>query len=107
MQAELHVERLIGKKVRDAGGEVVGRIGEFIVEHLDGDYVLTEVHVGPAAMLERVGGFVTQLPFFAVIRLAQWQYHIAWDQFDWTHPDEPRLKVRKKELERFHSRRAP
>jgi hypothetical protein len=103
---ELHVERVIGKKVCDAAGEVVGRIGELIVENVDGDYVLTEVHIGPSAMLERVGAFVTQLPYFALIRLPRWQYQVAWDRFDWSNPDEPRLRVRKSELERVRSQRA-
>lgn len=106
MFGELHVERLIGKKVRDDGGSVVGRIGEFIVENVDGEYLLTEVHIGPSALLERVGGFVTQLPYFALIRLPQWQYRVSWDQFDWTNPEAPRLRVRKQDLERVRKQRA-
>jgi hypothetical protein len=106
MPGELHVERVIGKKVRDAGGEVVGRIGEFIVENVNGEYVLAEVHIGASAMLERIGGFVTQLPYFALIRLPRWQYRVPWDRFDWTNPDEPRLTVRKADLERVREERA-
>lgn len=106
MTGELHVERVIGKKVRDPAGEIVGRIGELIVENVNGDYVLTEVHIGASAMLERVGGFVTQLPYFALIRLPQWQYHVPWDRVDWTDPDQPRLRVRKAELERVRKERA-
>jgi sporulation protein YlmC with PRC-barrel domain len=100
MLGELHVERLIGRKVRDADGAVVGRIGELIVENVDGDFVLTEVHIGPWAMLERVGAFVTQLPYFALIRFKRWQCRVAWDQVDWSDPDQPRLRVRKQDLER-------
>lgn len=106
MSGELHVERLIGKKVRDAAGEVVGRIGEFIVEYVDGDLVLTEVHIGPWAMLERVGAFITQLPYFASIHFERWRFRVAWDRFDWANPDEPRLRVRRTELERVRDQRA-
>jgi hypothetical protein len=106
MEAELHVERVIGRTVRDTDGTVVGRIGELIVENVDGDEVLREVHIGPAAMLERVGGFVTQLPYFALVRLPTWEYRVAWDQIDWTNPDEPRLRVRKQDLERGRKQRA-
>lgn len=106
MTGELHVERLLGKKVRDAGGEVVGRIGELIVENVGGDYVLAEVHIGPWAMLERVGAFVTQLPYFALVRVTRWRFRVAWDRFDWTDPDEPRLRVRKSDLERVRDQRA-
>lgn len=106
MTGELHVERVIGTKVRDTGGTVVGRIGELIVENVGGDCVLTEVHIGPAAMLERVGAFVTKLPYFALIRLPRWEYRVSWDQFDWTNPEEPRLRVRKQDLERVRKQRA-
>lgn len=105
MNGELRVERVIGRKVRDADGTVVGRIGELIVENVDGDDVLREVHIGPAAMLERVGGFVTQLPYFALVRLSQWQYRVTWDQVDWSDPDHPRLRVRKQDLERHREQR--
>ena len=103
---ELHVERVIGTKVRDVAGAVVGRIGELIVENVDGEYVLTQVHIGPSALLERVGAFVTQLPYFALIRLSQWQYRIPWDQFDWTDPEQPRLRVRKDDLDLGRQARA-
>ena len=105
MPGELHVERLIGKKVRDAGGAVVGRIGELIVENVDGEYVLTEAHVGAAALLERIGAFVTQLPYFALIRMPRWEYRVPWDRFDWTDASRPRLRVRKADLERVRKAR--
>ena len=106
MPGELHVERLIGRKVRDADGLVVGRIGELIVENVDGDFVLTEVHIGPWAMLERVGAFVMQLPYFALVRLKRWRIRVAWDQVDWSDPDQPRLRVRKQDLDRERHQRA-
>lgn len=106
MPGELHVERIIGKKVRDAGGAVVGRIGEVIVENVGGEYVLTEVHLGAAAMLERVGAFVTQLPYFALIRMPRWEYRVSWEHFDWTDPSKPRLRVRRADLERVRKQRA-
>lgn len=106
MPGELHAERIIGRKVRDAAGAVVGRIGELIVENVDGDDVLTEVHVGATALLERIGAFVTQLPYFALIRMPRWEYRIGWEQFDWTDPSRPRLRVRKTDLERTRRERA-
>jgi len=106
VSGELHVERLIGRKVRDADGLVVGRIGELIVENVDGDFVLTEVHIGPWAMLERVGAFVMQLPYFALVRFERWRIRVAWDQVDWSDPDQPRLRVRKQDLDRERNQRA-
>lgn len=100
MPSELHVERVIGKKVRDANGAVVGHLGEFVVENVDGDYVVTEIHIGPSTMLERVGTFVTQLPYFALIPFSRWQYRVGWRQMDWSDPDNPRVRVPKADLER-------
>ena len=100
MASELHVERVIGKKVRDANGAVVGHLGEFVVENVDGDYVVTEIHIGPSAMLERVGAFVTQLPYFALIPFSRWQYRVGWRQMDWSDPVNPRVRVPKADLER-------
>lgn len=107
MPSEVHVERVIGKKVRDAGGDVVGRLGELVVEELGGECVLTEIHIGPSAMLERIGVFVTQLPYFALIPIPRWQYRVGWQQVDWSDPDNPRLRVRKADLERTNVDRSP
>jgi hypothetical protein len=105
MAGEVHVERVIGKKVRDADGDVVGRLGELVVENLGGECVLTEIHIGPSAMLERVGLFVTRLPYFALIRFPGWRYRVGWQQVDWSDPDNPRLRVRKADLERTNIER--
>lgn len=107
MPGELRVERVIGKTVRDAAGAVVGRLGELVVENVGGEYVLTEVHIGPSALLERVGVFVTQLPYFALIRVPPWQCRVGWRQVDWSDPDNPRLRVRKADLERTRFQRSP
>jgi hypothetical protein len=107
MPSELRAERVIGRKVRDAAGAVVGRLGELVVENVDGECVLTEVHIGPSAMLERVGTFVTQLPYFALLPIRRWRYRVGWRQMDWSDPDNPRLYVRKADLERTSTRRSP
>ncbi|HTJ23345.1 MAG TPA: PRC-barrel domain-containing protein [Gemmatimonadaceae bacterium] len=106
MVGEVHVERVIGKKVRDADGDVVGRLGELVVEDLGGEVVLTEIHIGPSAMLERVGVFVTQLPYFTLIPFPRWRYRVGWQDVDWSDPDHPRLRVRKADLERTNIERS-
>src|SRR3954464_566542 len=52
---ECRVELLIGRRVVDASGEVVGRLEEIVADYLDDEYVVREFHVGAFAALERLG----------------------------------------------------
>jgi sporulation protein YlmC with PRC-barrel domain len=79
---EVHVEHLLGRKVRDAQGKVVGRIEELCVEIRDGEPVVVEIHAGPAALLERIGAFVHQLPFFSLIPRKAQLRRIPWNEID-------------------------
>jgi sporulation protein YlmC with PRC-barrel domain len=95
---EAHVEYLLGRQVRDIDGDVVGRLEELHVEMIDGEYVVTEYHVGPAALLERVGRLVTQLPFFRYIPFAQKGYRVPWTQFTLSDPRDLRVTVPRGDL---------
>jgi sporulation protein YlmC with PRC-barrel domain len=97
---EVHVERLLGRRVRDFNGVVIGRLEELRCETVDGETVVVEVHVGPAALSERLGGFLFQLPFFRYIRFERWEYRVRWDQLDLADPDHPRLHCTRDELRR-------
>jgi len=97
---ELHVERLLGKKVRDADGQVVGRLEEFHVELVEAEHVVTEFLIGPAAALQRIGVFITQLPFFSRIPLRTKEYCVPWTLMDLGDPDRPSVRARRDELER-------
>lgn len=87
--AEVHVERLLGRRVRDANGVVIGRIEELCVEIVDGDPVVTEFHVGSAALFERIGSFVHQLPFFSLIPWKPKLHRIRWNEMDLRDPSHP------------------
>ena len=95
---EAHVEHLLGRQVRDVDGNVVGRLEEMHVEIVDGDYLVTEYHVGRAALLEHVGAFITQLPFFRYIPFTRKGYRIRWTQLDLSNPRDLRLRVPRSEL---------
>ncbi|HEX8944767.1 MAG TPA: hypothetical protein VF785_16625 [Gemmatimonadaceae bacterium] len=97
---ELHVEQLLGKRVRDADGRVVGRLEEFHVEVIDGDYAVTEFLIGPEAALQRIGVFLTQLPFFQLIPLSKREYCVSWILMDLSDPEHPRVRARRDELRR-------
>ena len=97
---EIHVERLLGRRVRDFNGEVIGRLEELRCETVDGETVVVEVHVGPAALSERLGGFLFQLPFFRYIPFERREYRVPWNQVDLADPDHPRLHCAREELQR-------
>ena len=98
---EAHVEHLLGRRVRDADDEVIGRLEELKVEILDGDYMVTEFHVGGAALAERIAAFVTQLPFFRLIPFARRGYRVPWTDIDLSDPRRPRARRRRTELQQM------
>jgi len=97
---EAHVEHLLGRRVVDVDGQVVGRLEELRAEVVDGDTVVTEFHIGAGALLERIGAFVTQLPFLRYIPFSQRMYRVPWSQLDLSDTLRPRVRVRREELQR-------
>ena len=89
---EVHVEHLLGRRVRDANGAVIGRVEELCVEIVDGDPVVMELHVGPSALLERIGAFVHQLPFVALVPWSRRIHRIRWSEIDLSDPRHPRVR---------------
>jgi hypothetical protein len=89
---EAHVERLLGAQVRDSTGRVLGRIEEMCVEVIDGEHVVTEFHLGRGALVERITGFVRQLPFLSRIPGAREPMRIGWREMDLTDPRRPKIR---------------
>jgi hypothetical protein len=99
MKREFQVELLLGRKVRDVDGHVAGRIEELIAV-LDGpNTVVTEYHLGPAALGERLLVSARGLPFFRALPRPRVGI-VRWDQLDLTDPAKPKLLVRRDELAR-------
>ena len=90
---ELHLELLIGRKVYDPAGKVVGRLEEVRVEERDGGHVVSEFHVGKYALFERLmGGPVGR----SLLRLlGRGRVHTAlaipWEILDLGNPRRPRI----------------
>jgi hypothetical protein len=97
---EAHVEHLLGRRVLDADGRIVGRLEELRAEAIDGELVVTEFHIGAGALLERMGEFVTQLPFLRYIPFSRRMYRVPWQQFDLSDTRRPRTRVRREDLQR-------
>ncbi len=94
----IHVEHLLGRRVRDADGVVVGRIEELRAEVVDGETVITEIHLGPAALWERLGGFALQLPFARFLPVSPREYRVPWSSLDLSDPWHPMTRERRAQL---------
>lgn len=103
---EAHVEHLLGRRVRDPHGEIVGRIEEFRIADVDGETVVVEFHVGPEALLERLGGAALKLPFLDRLPFDRRRYRIPWRDMDLSDPDHPRARLSMRELERVQPDRS-
>jgi hypothetical protein len=92
---ERRVELLLSRRVVDLHGRVVGRIYEMRAEK-EGDHsVVTEIDLGPAALLERLA-----VHHFGV----SWRgrplgYRVRWDQIDLEDQRHPRLLCERSELQ--------
>jgi hypothetical protein len=101
MPREVQVQHLLGKKARDVDGRVVGRVEELRVEEQDGEFVVLEYHLGPAAAFERMATVAGQLPVFKHLPLGtRVEYRVRWDQMDLSDVRQPRITVRRDQLER-------
>jgi hypothetical protein len=92
----VRLEDLIGRRVRTADGRVVGRIEEVCAERrADGNHEITEYHLGPGALLERLG-IVRRSPGRRRLHMLV----VGWDQLDIHRPEAPTLTCSPEELER-------
>lgn len=91
---EVHLELLLGRRVRDSRGRAAGRIEEVVADREDLDCVVREFHLGPHALVERLS-----LP---LVRLFRGRSHglrpVPWDRLDLTDPAHPRLTCTLEEL---------
>lgn len=87
----VRVEDLIGQRVRERAGRVIGRIEEIRAEPRGDRYEITEYHLGTGAMLERLA-IIRHLfrPSDTIIA--------RWDQIDIQRPDAPVLTCPVEEL---------
>lgn len=91
---EVHVERLLGRRVRDTTGRVVGHIEEI---HTDDKGVVSEFLLGPAALWERLGQSTLELPFVRLLGIQRSKHRVPWNELDLTDPDHPRMTAQLRE----------
>jgi hypothetical protein len=86
---EVRLELLLGRRVCDARGRVIGRLQEFRATR-DGDvWVVTEFDIGRTALLERLA--IRHLGWVPGTQPAG--YRVRWDQIDLSDAERPRLRV--------------
>jgi hypothetical protein len=92
---EVRAELLLGRKVRSIHGHAVGRIEEMRAEREHDYWVVTEFHVGPIALVERLA-----VRHFGITLPGRVHgYRVRWDQLDLSNPHHPRLTCHLDELE--------
>lgn len=92
---EMRADLLLGTRVRSVEGTAIGRIEEMRAEREHGYWVVTEFHLGPTAMIERLA--VRHLGWTLPGRVHG--YRVRWDQLDLTDPEHPRLTCGTDDLE--------
>jgi hypothetical protein len=100
MAQELHLELLLGKRVRDMTGRPIGRIEEFRADQEEGYWIVHEYLVGRYGLYERLAAWSIIRALFGGHRRGASGYRIRWDQLDATDPAQLRLRCRREELVR-------
>ena len=97
----VHLERLLGKTVRDAVGRRVGRIEEFRAEQQGHRCVVTEYLLGREGLMERLS--ISDLSLLLLRPLGARRngrsFRVPWQHMDLSAPTHPRLRCTLAELE--------
>jgi sporulation protein YlmC with PRC-barrel domain len=88
----VRLEDLLGRRVVDAHGTIVGRIGEVRAERRGDVHEVTEYLLGSGALVERLSIVRRLLGRRARVVV------VRWDQMDLHHPEAPRLTCAASEL---------
>ena len=92
-EGEVRLDLLIGRQVLAGNNRRVGRLEEFRAEVRDGACVVTEMVIGVAGLLERLG-----LGVKMVLGKKRGGYVARWDQIDLSDPTHPPLTCSVTEL---------
>ena len=91
---DVHVEKLVGRQVRDAEGQRIGRIAEIIARKDGDDFVVASYIVGPVAWIHRFAVTALDLRVRGLGRV----YRVEWDEMDLSDPDHPRATRPREQL---------
>lgn len=90
---EIHIELLLGQRVRALNGRSIGRLEEVRAEKIQGEVLVQEYLVGSYAGLERLASLNIGRAIlrFAGIRKKNGGYRVPWDKLDLSDPTTLRL----------------
>jgi hypothetical protein len=91
-EREVHLERILGRRVFAGNGRSIGRIEEIRAERHGAGATVTAYVIGPAGLAERLSASL--LPFLGTRR----GYVARWDQIEIAEHDHPRLRCSVDEL---------
>ena len=97
---DVHVELLLGTKVRDVNGEVVGRIEEFRAEQKGDSCYVESYMIGASALVERLSAWTLVRPIKRMLKARNIYsaFEVPWEDMDLTDPKRPRLRIAKADL---------
>jgi hypothetical protein len=97
---DVHAELLLGAKVRDVDGKVVGRIEEFRVNNTDKACLVESYLIGASALIERLSAWTLVRPVARALhaRKLYYVYDVRWQDMDLSDPKRPKLRIAKGEL---------
>lgn len=100
LMREIALEQLVGRKVHDPDGEVVGRIEELRCERRDADCLVEAYYVGTSGLIQRLNAWSLVRPIRHVLKGSRFYhlYEIPWEKLDLSDPENPRSTVPKREL---------
>ena len=104
---ELSVELLLGRDVREAGGEILGHIADICAGKEKGELVVRYYLVVPARRAYRISVRSLLLEVLKLFRLPLGGrgYRVPWEAMDLSDQLRPTIRLRKHELERYEGGR--
>ena len=97
---DVHVELLLGSKVRDSEGNIVGRIEEFRVHRDDKSCRIESYLIGASALVERLSAWTLLRPVARALhaRKLYQLYDVRWQDMDLSDPARPKLRIARTDL---------
>src|SRR5512141_2402664 len=89
--AQIPIEHLLGREVTDPDGKVLGKIEEIVADGPDDALTITEYHLGPYAISERMalGTIIAPILHLFGVRFSE-RVAVPWDDLDLSDPAHPR-----------------
>jgi sporulation protein YlmC with PRC-barrel domain len=89
--AEIRLEQLIGRRVVDGRGRVVGRLEEVHAEREEGEWIVREFVLGVGGLVERLAAGDLVASLLGRFAPEPRRHVVPWDAIDLTDAERPRL----------------